>query len=201
MRVSFQSQPRWGPLSGFDRPAMIKEEERRSRWPGRSGAPKPREHWISRSIQTATSWPARRPRTRHWHSSRTTCKRYTTGTRSSSRTSRRSASKTSTTTSSNSRRSGSMDPSANSPPVPRFVFVAYYPEGPHAGPITIGLFGVQDGALLPVFASREKAIDFAVRTLGAPPRENENWDGIELPAADLIHFLLGDEAIKYVAVN
>ena len=90
-----------------------------------------------------------------------------------------------------------MDP----PPVPKHVFVAYYPEGPHAGPITIGLFGVQDGALLPVFASREKAIDFAVRTLGAPPRENENWDGIELPAADLIHFLLGDEAIKYVAVN
>ena len=33
-----------------------------------------------------------------------------------------------------------MDPSANSPPVPRFVFVAYYPEGPHAGPITIGLY-------------------------------------------------------------
>ena len=30
--------------------------------------------------------------------------------------------------------SGSMDPSANSPPMPRFVFVAYYPEGPHAGP-------------------------------------------------------------------
>jgi hypothetical protein len=90
-----------------------------------------------------------------------------------------------------------MDP----PPVPKHVFVAYYPEGPHAGPITIGLFGVQDGALLPVFASREKAIDFAVRTLGAPPRENENWDGIELPAADLIHFLLGDEAIRYVAVN
>ncbi len=86
-------------------------------------------------------------------------------------------------------------------PVPKHVFVAYYPEGPHAGPITIGLFGVQDGALLPVFASREKAIDFAVRTLGAPPRENENWDGIELPAADLIHFLLGDEAIRYVAVN
>ena len=89
----------------------------------------------------------------------------------------------------------------NPPPVPRHVFVAYYPEGPHAGPITIGLFGVQDGALLPVFSSREKAIDFAVRTLGAPPRENESWDGIELPAADLIQFLLGDESIRYVAVN
>jgi hypothetical protein len=89
----------------------------------------------------------------------------------------------------------------DSSPVPKHVFVAYFPEGPHAGPITIGLFGVQDGALLPVFASREKAIDFAVRTLGAPPRENESWDGIELPAADLIHFLLGDEAIRYVAVN
>ena len=61
-----------------------------------------------------------------------------------------------------------MDPSANSPPVPRFVFVAYYPEGPHAGPITIGLFGVQDGALLPLFSTREKAIDFAVRVLGTP---------------------------------
>jgi hypothetical protein len=85
--------------------------------------------------------------------------------------------------------------------VPRHVFVAYYPEGPHAGPITIGLFGVQDGALLPLFSSREKAIDFAVRTLGAPPRENESWDGVELPAPDLIQFLLGDESIRYVAVN
>jgi len=89
----------------------------------------------------------------------------------------------------------------DSPPVPRHVFVAYYPEGPHAGPITIGLFGVQDGALLPVFSSREKAIDFAVRTLGSPPRENENWDGVELPAPDLIQFLLGDESIRYVAIN
>jgi hypothetical protein len=86
-------------------------------------------------------------------------------------------------------------------PVPRHVFVAYYPEGPHAGPITIGLFGVQDGALLPVFSSREKAIDFAVRTLGSPPHENESWDGVELPATDLIQFLLGDESIAYVAVN
>jgi hypothetical protein len=89
----------------------------------------------------------------------------------------------------------------NSPPAPKHVFVAYYPEGPHAGPITIGLFGVQDGALLPVFSSREKAIDFAIRTLGTPPHENESWDGVELPAPDLIEFLLGDESIRYVAVN
>ena len=89
----------------------------------------------------------------------------------------------------------------NSSPVPKHVFVAYYPEGPHAGPITIGLFGVRDGALLPVFSSREKAIDFAVRTLGSPPHELESWDGVELPAPDLIGFLLGDESIRYVAVN
>jgi hypothetical protein len=89
----------------------------------------------------------------------------------------------------------------NPPPVPKHVFVAYYPEGPHAGPITIGLFGVQDGALLPVFSSREKAIDFAIRTLGTPPHENESWDGVELPAPDLIEFLLGDGSIRYVAVN
>jgi len=89
----------------------------------------------------------------------------------------------------------------DSPLSPRFVFVAYYPEGPHAGPITIGLFGVQDGALLPVFSSRERAIDFAIRTLGSPPHENESWDAVELPAADLIQFLLGDESITYVAVN
>jgi hypothetical protein len=86
-------------------------------------------------------------------------------------------------------------------PVPKHVFVAYYPEGPHAGPITIGLFGVQDGALLPVFSSREKAIDFAIRTLGSPPQRNESWDGVELPATDLIQFLLGDASIRYVAVN
>jgi hypothetical protein len=89
----------------------------------------------------------------------------------------------------------------DSSPLPKHVFVAYYPEGPHAGPITIGLFGVQDGALLPVFSSREKAIDFAVRTLGTPPRANESWDGVELPAPDLIQFLLSDESIRYVAVN
>jgi hypothetical protein len=86
-------------------------------------------------------------------------------------------------------------------PVPKHVFVAYYPEGPHAGPITIGLFGVQDGALLPVFSSREKAIDFAIRTLGSPPQRNESWDGVELPAPDLIQFLFDDPSIKYVAVN
>jgi hypothetical protein len=86
-------------------------------------------------------------------------------------------------------------------PLPRYVFVAYYPEGPHAGPITIGLFGIQDGALLPVFSSREKAIDFAVRILGTPPHRDERWDGVELPAADLLQFLSGDEAIRYVAMN
>ena len=94
-----------------------------------------------------------------------------------------------------------MDPSANSPPVPRFVFVAYYPEGPHAGPITIGLFGVQDGALLPLFSTREKAIDFAVRVIGTPPQNNENWDGVELPAEDLIQFLHADASISYVAAD
>ena len=89
----------------------------------------------------------------------------------------------------------------DSSPVPRHVFVAYYPEGPHEGPITIGLFGVRDGALLPVFPSRQKAIDFAVRTLGSPPNPKESWDGVELPAADLIHLLLGDASITYVAIN
>jgi hypothetical protein len=89
----------------------------------------------------------------------------------------------------------------DSSPVPRHVFVAYYPEGPHAGPITIGLFGVRDGALLPVFPSRQKAIDFAVRTLGSPPSPNESWDAVELPAADLTHLLLGDASITHVAVN
>jgi hypothetical protein len=87
-----------------------------------------------------------------------------------------------------------------SSPVPRHVFVAYYPEGPHAGPITIGLFGFRDGALLPVFSSRQKAIDFAVRTLGSPPNPKESWDGVELAAADLIH-LLFDDSVTYVAVN
>lgn len=84
---------------------------------------------------------------------------------------------------------------------PRFVFAAYYREGPHAGPITIGLFGVQDGALLPVFSSREKAVDFAVRVLGSPPNEGESWDGVELPAADLAQFLHGDGSIEFVAVD
>lgn len=89
----------------------------------------------------------------------------------------------------------------NSLPVPKFVFVAFFPEGPHAGPVTIGLFGVEDGALLPVFPSREKAIDFAVRTLGSPPQSNENWDGVELPAEDLIQFLQSDDGIDYVALE
>jgi len=52
-----------------------------------------------------------------------------------------------------------------------------------------------------VFSSREKAIDFAIRTLGSPPQRNESWDGVELPATDLILFLLGDASIRYVAVN
>ena len=86
-------------------------------------------------------------------------------------------------------------------PVPKHVFVAYYPEGPHAGPITIGLFGVQDGALLPVFSSREKAVDFAIRTLGSPPHRNESWDAVELPAPDLIQFLSGDDSIRYIAAD
>jgi hypothetical protein len=63
------------------------------------------------------------------------------------------------------------------------------------------LFGVRDGALLPVFSSREKAIDFAVRTLGSPPNRDESWDGVEFPAADLIQFLLGDASIAHVAVD
>jgi hypothetical protein len=54
---------------------------------------------------------------------------------------------------------------------------------------------------LPVFSSREKAIDFAVRTLGSPPTRNESWDGVELPAADLIQLLLGDPSIIHVAVD
>ena len=85
--------------------------------------------------------------------------------------------------------------------VPRHVFVAYHPAGPHQGPTTIGLFGVGDGALLPVFASREKAIDFAIRTLGSPPTKDESWDGVELPASDLVQFLLGDATITHVAVD
>lgn len=84
---------------------------------------------------------------------------------------------------------------------PRFVFAAYYQEGPHAGPVTIGLFGVQDGALLPVFSSREKAIDFAVRVLGSPPDRDESWDGVELPAEDLTQLLSSDGSIEFVAVD
>jgi hypothetical protein len=52
-----------------------------------------------------------------------------------------------------------------------------------------------------VFSSREKAVDFAIRTLGSPPQRNESWDGVELPAPDLVQFLLGDASIRYVAVN
>jgi hypothetical protein len=89
----------------------------------------------------------------------------------------------------------------DSSPAPKHVFVAYYPEGPHAGPITIGLFGVRDGALLPVFYSREKAVDFAIRTLGSPPNPRESWDGVELPAADLMQLLVRDPTITHVAVD
>ena len=53
---------------------------------------------------------------------------------------------------------------------------------------------------MPVFSSRQKAIDFAVRTLGSPPNPKESWDGVELPAADLIHMLF-DDSVTYVAVN
>ena len=89
----------------------------------------------------------------------------------------------------------------DSSPAPKHVFVAYFPEGPHAGPITIGLFGVRDGALLPVFYSREKAIDFAIRILGSPPNPKESWDGVELPAADLMQLLTGDPSITHVAID
>ena len=88
-----------------------------------------------------------------------------------------------------------------STPVPKHVFVAYYPAGPHAGPITLGLFGFKDGALLPVFSSRDKAIDFAIRTLGSPPNRDESWDGVELPAVDLMQLLLADGSIVYVATD
>lgn len=81
------------------------------------------------------------------------------------------------------------------------MFAAYYQEGPHAGPVTIGLFGVQDGALLPVFSSREKAINFAVRVLGSPPNKGESWDGVELPSEDLIQLLASDESVEFVAVD
>jgi len=54
---------------------------------------------------------------------------------------------------------------------------------------------------LPVFSSREKAIDFAVRTLGSPPNRGESWDGVELPAAGLIQLLHDDASITHVAVD
>lgn len=83
----------------------------------------------------------------------------------------------------------------------RYVFVAFYPEGPHAGPITVGLFGTKDGKLLPIFSSRRAAIDFAENTLGSPPRPNESWDGVELPSEGFLQLLLGDDSIKHVALN
>lgn len=83
---------------------------------------------------------------------------------------------------------------------PRHVFVSYYHDGPHAGPVTIGLFGVGDGALLPVFSSRAKAMDFAIRTLGPPPSGEERWDAVALPPADLLRFL-EDDVIQHVAVE
>lgn len=86
-------------------------------------------------------------------------------------------------------------------PPPGFVFAAYYPEGPHAGPISIGLFGTQDGDLLPLFSTREKAISFAITTLGSPPSESEAWDGIELLPADLLRLLLESETIRYVTLD
>ena len=85
-------------------------------------------------------------------------------------------------------------------PTPHHVFVSYYPDGPHAGPVTIGLFGVGDGALLPVFSSRAKAMDFAIRTLGPPPSGEERWDAVALPPADLLRFL-EDDVIQHVAVE
>ena len=54
---------------------------------------------------------------------------------------------------------------------------------------------------MPVFSSREKAIDFAIRTLGSPPNPKESWDGVELPAADLIQLLTGDPTITHVALD
>ncbi len=89
-----------------------------------------------------------------------------------------------------------MDPTS----VPRHVFVSFHPDGPHAGPVTIGLFGVGDGALLPVFSSREGAMDFAIRTLGSPPSREERWDAVELPVADLLRFL-EDGGIHFVALE
>jgi hypothetical protein len=83
---------------------------------------------------------------------------------------------------------------------PRFVFVSFFPKGPHAGPVSIGLFGMEDGArLLPLFRSREKAISFAINTLGAPPSPDESWDGVELSSAELLQLVLEDGTIGYVA--
>lgn len=86
-------------------------------------------------------------------------------------------------------------------PIPKFVFVAFHHEGPHAGPVSIGMFGTGDGNLLPVFSSRQKAISFAINTLEAPPSKEESWDGVELSAGDLLQLLLEDPSIAYVAPN
>ena len=82
----------------------------------------------------------------------------------------------------------------------RFVFVSFFPEGPHAGPVSVGLFGMENGArLLPLFRSRDKAISFAINTLGAPPSAEETWDGVELSPAELLQLVLEDGTIGYVA--
>ncbi len=83
--------------------------------------------------------------------------------------------------------------------IPRCVFVSFYKDGPGAGPISIGMFGTAQGNLLPVFSSRQKAISFAITTLGAPPSNEEEWDGVELSAGDLLQILLEDRSITHVA--
>lgn len=83
--------------------------------------------------------------------------------------------------------------------VPSFVFASFFPKGPHAGPVSIGLFGTENGNLLPLFSSREKAISFAINALGAPPTGDESWDGIELSPTDLLQLVLEDGTIGYVA--
>lgn len=85
--------------------------------------------------------------------------------------------------------------------LPKFVFVAFHHDGPHAGPTSIGMFGTGDGSLLPVFSSRQKAISFAINTLETPPSKEESWDGVELSPEDLLQLLLEDPSIAYVAPN
>ena len=83
---------------------------------------------------------------------------------------------------------------------PRFVFVSFFPQGPQVGPVSIGTFGTADGAkLLPLFRSREKAVSFAINTLGSPPSTDESWDGLELSPAELLQLVLEDGTIGYVA--